>query len=253
MLFRSRPVLRIPRRAVVLLAASALLGGCATSYQMKVDTSSAPPEARIQAIRRAPSGDLQSYQLRDKSAGKDADSLRAQETISMVKTALNGRGLYEAPTVQAADMMIDVEYGMDKPKTHMEEMMVPIYAQNGGGVVYGPRQVATSTGPVTRTVPALAPPGTQLIGYEPILVPVTTYEKFIRLSAREARAASAGAAAGDLWSVSITSEDESNDLRKYLPLLASALVGYVGAESSVQQTIKLSVKDPTINLVKQGP
>ena len=43
-----RPVLRIPRRAVVLLAASALLGGCATSYQMKVDTSSAPPEARIE-------------------------------------------------------------------------------------------------------------------------------------------------------------------------------------------------------------
>jgi hypothetical protein len=249
----ARAVLRLPTRAAALLAAAVALGGCATTYQMKVDTSSAPPEARIDAVRRAPSGDLQSYQLRDKSAGKDADSLRAQETIGMVKTALNGRGLYEAASLQSADMMIDVEYGMDKPKTHMEEMMVPIYAQNGGGVVYGPRQVTTSTGPVTRTVPTLAPPGTQLIGYEPILVPVTTNQKFNRHSAREARPAREGAAAGDLWSVSITSEDESNDLRKYLPLLASALVGYVGADSSVQQTIKLSVKDPTIELVKQGP
>lgn len=249
----ARPVFRILARAAAL---TACLGaaGCTTAYQMKVDTTSAPPEARIEAIRRAPSGDLQSYQLRDKSGGKDADSLRAQETVAMVRAALNGRGLFEAANLQTADMMIDVEYGMDKPKTHMEEMMVPIYAQNGGGVIYGPRQVTSSTGTsTTRTVPSLAPPGTQLVGYEPILVPVTTYEKFIRLSAREARAAREGAAAGDLWSVSITSEDESNDLRKYLPLLASALVGYVGADTSVQRTIKLSPKDPTISLVKQGP
>ncbi|MEN9662494.1 MAG: hypothetical protein RL324_1443 [Verrucomicrobiota bacterium] len=249
----ARPVFRILARAAVL---TACLGaaGCTTAYQMKVDTTSAPPEARIEAIRRAPSGDLQSYQLRDKSGGKDADSLRAQETVAMVRAALNGRGLFEAASLPTADMMIDVEYGMDKPKTHMEEMMVPIYAQNGGGVIYGPRQVTSPTGSsTTRTLPSLAPPGTQLVGYEPILVPVTTYEKFIRLSAREARAAREGAAAGDLWSVSISSEDESNDLRKYLPLLASALVGYVGADTSVQRTIKLSPKDPTISLVKQGP
>jgi hypothetical protein len=250
----ARPAFRIPTRAAAWLACAVTLTGCATRYEMKVDTSSAPPEARIEAIRRAPSGDLQSYQLRDKSAGKDADSLRAQETVAMVKTALNGRGLYEAASSQTADMMIDVEYGMDKPKTHMEEMMVPIYAQNGGGIVYGPRQVVSATGAATtRTVPSLAPPGTQLIGYEPILVPVTTYEKFVRLSAREGRLPKEGAAAGDLWSVSISSEDESNDLRKYLPLLASALVGYVGADTSVQRTIKLSAKDPTVSLVKQGP
>lgn len=246
----ARPAFRILTRAAALLACAAA-AGCVNSYRMKVDTSSAPPEARIQAIRRAPSGDLQAYQLRDRSGGKDADSLRSQETIAMVKSALNGRGLYEAPNLAAADMLIDVEYGMDKPKTHMEEMMVPIYAQNGGGVVYGPRQVTSATGATTtRTVPSLAPPGTQLIGYEPILVPVTTYEKFIRLSAREARG---GATAGDLWTVSISSEDESNDLRKYLPLLASALVGYVGADTNVQRTIKLSTNDPTISLVKQGP
>lgn len=249
----ARPVFRILARAAAL-AACLGAAGCTTAYKMKVDTTSAPPEARIEAIRRAPSGDLQSYQLRDKSGGKDADSLRAQETMAMVRTALNGRGLFEAANLQSADMAIDVEYGMDKPKTHMEEMMVPIYAQNGGGVIYGPRQVTSATGTsTTRTVPSLAPPGTQLVGYEPILVPVTTYEKFIRLSAREASATRAGAAAGDLWSVSISSEDESNDLRKYLPLLASALVGYVGADTSIQRTIKLSPKDPTISLVKQGP
>jgi hypothetical protein len=246
------PAFRFLTRAAALLACAGA-AGCTTAYKMKVDTSSATPEARIQAIRRAPSGDLQSYEIRDKSAGKDADSLRAQETMAMVKAALNGRGMFEAANQQSADMMIDVEYGMDKPKTHMEEMVVPIYAQSGGGVVYGPRQITSPTGSsTTRTLPSIAPPGTQLVGYEPILVPVTTYEKFIRLSAREARGAREGAAAGDLWTVSISSEDESNDLRKYLPLLASALVGYVGADSSVQQTIKLSPKDPTITLVKQG-
>jgi hypothetical protein len=85
-----------------------------------------------------------------------------------------------------------------------------------------------------------------------VLLPITTYEKFVRLSARENRLPVDGTAPTDLWSISITSEDESNDLRKYLPLLASALIGYVGADANVQRTVKLSGTDPTIGLVKQG-
>ncbi len=48
------------------------------------------------------------------------------------------------------------------------------------------------------------------------------------------------------------SEDESKDLRKYLPLLASASADYIGKDTNVEKTIKLKENDPGVGMVRKG-
>ena len=229
-----------------------LLSGCATSYKMDVDTFGASEDPQVQADRHATMAEVTSYKITSKNADVTEDSLRYQEALEYVRTALNGRGLYEAPTVETADMIVELDYGMDSPRTEMQEVSIPVYAQAGGGIVYSPVQIASSTGAmISRTLPIFQPPGTTFIGYETVTMPVTTYEKYLRITARE-NSAGDGSGDADLWTVSVSSSDQSNDLRKYLPLLASASVGYIGAESNVQRTLKLKENDPTIGVIRDG-
>jgi hypothetical protein len=56
-----------------------------------------------------------------------------------------------------------------------------------------------------------------------------------------------------VWGVQVTSEDESRDLRKYLPVLIAASIEYIGKDSNGEiKTIKVNEKDPAIAFVKKG-
>lgn len=254
---RSRQVLSL------LFALPLLAAGCATSYEMKVDAISRPvkttaktvvtpsvptPTEEAAAILKEPV----SYRIRNKSTTEE-DGLRHKEAVELVKTALSAKGLYEAPDPKSADMVVEVEYGMEKPRMKMVETSVPKYAQVGGGIRYDQIVVTDARGNVTtRTVPVYEAPRTELIGYEDVLVPVTVYEKYLRISARENKEAVEGRPPAEIWSVNVTNEDESGDLRKYLPLLASASADYIGQDSSTQKTVKIKPTDEVVGFIKKG-
>src|SRR5690242_12951627 len=83
-------------------------GGCATSYEMKVDAISQPqPKANT------------TYQIRTKIPPDEADTLRAQEAEIFVKSALSNKGLYEAPDPNTADVVVEVAYGVEAPRVRM--------------------------------------------------------------------------------------------------------------------------------------
>jgi hypothetical protein len=58
----------------------------------------------------------------------------------------------------------------------------------------------------------------------------TMYEKRLRLSGRRTTGP-AGGAATERWSVEVTNTDQGNDLRKYIPALASAATRYINQNS----------------------
>src|SRR5882672_4982676 len=154
------------RQLQALLAAAALLlwSGCATSYNVKVDAISKPDKEKT--VATASTKELLSYLIRNKNPAVDEESLRYKEAAEYVKTALSAKGLYEAPNPQSADMIVEVDFGIDSPRTRMETSSVPIYAQVGGGVRYEQVSVAGNNGvSSTRTVPVFDPPRTELVGY----------------------------------------------------------------------------------------
>lgn len=223
----------------VLLAAS----GCATSYDVKVDAITQPKPKEAAA----------SYRIKNKNPTTEEDNLRYKEATNYVKTALSGHGMYEAPEDAVPDVIVEIEYGVEAPSVRMERTSVPIYSQSGGGVKYNPLPVPIANGSVLqRTIPVYDAPDSQLVGYQEVVTPVAVYEKFLHISARENKPKTDGATPTEIWSVNTTLEDESKDIRKYLPLLASASMESIGTDTGSRKTIKLKESDQNVDFVKKG-
>lgn len=217
--------------------------GCASSaYQVKVDAISKP----------APAGSV-SYKLKSKDPRLGEENLRYREASEFVKTALSGKGLYEAPNEESADMIVELDYGIDAPRSKMERVSVPVYAQVGGRVRYETVPVTDSRGNTSfRNVTVYDAPRSELVGYDDVPRVVTIYEKYLKITARENKPAAEGRPPAELWSIHASAEDESKDLRKYLPIMASATVDFIGQDSSNQKLVKVRADGPGVEFIRKG-
>lgn len=220
---------------------------CSTStYKVKVDAITKPEAS-------AAARDTQSYRIKSKNPAMGEENLRYKEAADYVKTALSGKGLYEANSEDKADMIVELDFGMEAPRTKLERVSVPVYAQVGGGVRYDQVPVTDAKGVTTmRTVAVYEPPRNELVGYDHVPKQVTIYEKYLRITARENKVASEGRPPAELWSIQASAEDESKDLRKYLPIMASATMDYIGADSTNQKEIKVKADGPGVEFVRKG-
>ena len=224
--------------AAVLLAA-----GCANSTTVKID-SLAKPKAE-ESI---------SYKILNKNPAVDDDSLRYKEAAGYVRTALSGKGLYEAPDNQNADLVVSIDYGVGPPQSRREVVSEPVYVTLPGQMRMERVQVGTDRNgnPVYQTMTVQDPPRTEFAGYREYFVTVTVYEKFLRLNATENKPAAEGRPPSEIWTVDITSEGESRDIRKALPILAAASIDYVGKDSLGQKTIRIKDTDKDVAFIKKG-
>lgn len=241
--------MRSPPSPRFLLSAAAValagfVGGCKTaSYEVKVDA----------VAKREVASEPQSYKIKSKNPAVGEENLRYMEAVDYVKTALSGKGLYEAPSDEKADMIVELDYGMDAPRTKMEMVSVPRYGQVGGGVQYERVAVTDRTGNVSyRTVAVFQPPRTELLGFDEAPQRVTVYEKYLRVTARENKPAAEGKPPAELWSVQTSTEDGSNDLRKYLPIMASATAENIGKDSGRQKIIKVKDNAQVVDFIRKG-
>lgn len=228
---------------LALLLTGLLLSGCTTTHELKIDSIAKPRAA-----------DAISYEIRNKNPLVADDSLRFKEAAGFVKTALSGRGMYEAPPNTKADMVVDVDYGVSPPKIKQEMVSEPVYVTVPGQVRMERIQVGTDSQgrPVYQTVTVQDPPTTQFAGFREYMVTVTVYEKYLKMSARENKEATEGRPVQEIWTVDVTSEGESRDVRKHLPILVAASIDYVGKDSQGQKTIRLKDNASDIAFVKKG-
>jgi hypothetical protein len=242
----SRPLLRRSLRSralapLLLLASGLFLGGCATT--VTVD-SLAKPNAE-QSI---------SYKIVNKNPLVTEDSLRYKEAAGYVKTALSGKGLYEAPENTKPDIVVNLDYGVGPPEIRRETVSEPVYIQ-----IPGERRVErvqTGTGPngqpIFSTVVIQEPPVTHLAGYRDYIVTSIVYEKYLKMSALSTETVAEGRPPSEVWTVDVTSEGESRDIRKNLPVLVAASIEYIGKDSKGQKTIKIKDSDRDVAFVKKG-
>lgn len=221
-----------------------LAAGCASrsTYQVKVDAITKPAPAP--AI---------SYALKSKDPRLGDESLRYREAADFVRTALSGKGLYEAPNEESADMVVELDYGMEAPRTKLERVSTPVYAQVGGRVRYDSVPVMDARGNTSfRTVAVYEQPRSELIGYDDIPRQITVYEKYLKITARENKPMVEGRPPAEVWSIHATAEDDSKDMRKYLPILASASMDYIGQDSTNQKIVKVRADGPGVDFIRRG-
>jgi len=225
---------------VVALFASAW-AGCASTYEVKVDAVRRPsPEAR----------NLSSYQIRSSNPGVDPQSLRYKEAAKHVKTALSASGLFEAPVAASADLIVEIDYGVEPPHEKLEEIEVPVIEEVPVGPPRNEAAALNSDGsPVNSSGERNA---RECVGSAAATRRVVVCEKYMSVSGRQNKAAVEGQPPAELWRVHVSIEDESKDLRDYLPILASVAMDQVGKDTFGGQLETLSGKDEAIRFIKRG-
>ncbi len=239
---RSNSPSRFPTKAT-LVAAVLLLSGCASSYEVKVDSLAKP---------KAESGI--SYEIKNRNPLVADDSLRYKEAANMVKTALSGKGMYEAPLNTKPDIVVDLDYGVGPPQMRRETVSEPVYITIPGQIRTERVQVGTDSQgrPVYQTITVQDPPTTEFAGFREYVVTVVVYEKYLKLSARENKEQAEGRPLQEVWTVDVTSEGESRDIRKNMPVLVAASIDYIGKDSQGQKTIRIKDNSSDIAFVKKG-
>ena len=230
-------------RALALAITGLFLTGCATTHEVKVD-SLAKPDAEASI----------SYELKNRNPLVADDSLRFKEAANLVKTALSGRGLYEAPPNTKPDLVVDMDYGVGPPQMKKETVSEPVYITIPGQIRTERVQVGTDSQgrPIYQTITVQDPPTTEFAGFREYIVTVVVYEKYLKLSAKENSEPVEGRPQQEVWTVDVTSEGESRDIRKNLPVLVAAGIDYIGKDSQGQKTIRIKDTNSDIAFVKKG-
>jgi len=229
-------------RRLLVLAATALgiLSGCATTVTID---SLAKPDAEKSI----------SYTITNKNPLVADDSLRYKEAAGFVKTALSGRGMYEAPENTKPDLVVNLDYGVGPPEIRRETVSEPVYVEIPGErrAVQVQSGTTSSGQPIYTTVIIQDPPTTHLAGYRDYVITTVVYEKYLRLSAVSTEPSAEGRPPTEVWTIDVTSEGESRDIRKNLPLLVAASIDYIGTDSQGQKTIKIKDTDRDVAFVKK--
>ena len=222
---------------------SLLLTGCATTHEVKIDSLAKPAAEAVV-----------SYEIKNKNPLVADDSLRYKEAAGYVKTALSGKGLYEAPSGVKPDVVVDLDYGVGPPQMRRETVSEPVYITIPGQIRTERVQVGTDSQgrPIYQTVTVQDPPTTEFAGFREYQVTITVYEKYLKLSAKENTEQVEGRPAQELWTVDVISEGESRDIRKTLPVLAAASIEYIGKDSQGQKTVRIKDSAADIAFVKKG-
>lgn len=221
---------------VVLLA---LNFGCASSsYTVKVDAISDP--------------ELKSQNFTIRSGMKDApeNDLRFKQFAKVISNALVVKGMTASPDISSADVVIMVSYGISDPDTRAYTRSVPVY---GGGSTT--TTVTNSYGQQLGTFQTQQSNPYAPTGYQSVTDEVTTYNRFILLTAYDAKDVMKPMAKDEkfnprmAWETKITSSGSSGDLRKVFPVMMIGALPYIGENMSKQKTVELNIddeKDPRI-------
>lgn len=232
-----------PLRLLCLTLTVWALSGCASNTL----------DVKINSIANAEKPTGTSYRVVTKNGGDPNTDLRTKEAVNYVKAALSGRGMYEAPNPENADMVVEVDYDVEPPRVEFETRSVPVFARVEGGMRSVIVPTRNSNGTVSyRRVTVMDPPTQELIGFEQQTIPVTVYEKYLRVSARENVASGDEAPPQQLWSVYVSNEAEDNDIRAALPVLASVVVDYIGVTTEKDQEVKVNSNDAEVAFIKRG-
>lgn len=239
------PTKRITSTTLACLALL-FLYGCKNTYEMQVDAIKNPDPVFE---------DAESYVIVPRDPDTDTSDLRYQETVTWIKTALSAKGMYEATDPLEADMVIEVEYGMEPPRQEVQIREEPVFARIQEPGTY---QTITVIDPVTKmpTTRRIYIPGrvtTEMVGYEKRAVTIVINEKYLVLTAKEnSLTENSDDAPEQLWSVTVKNNDSSDNLREYLPIMASAATDYIGEDTENEQTVRLKSDDEVVDFVKKG-
>lgn len=190
--------------------AATLLSGCAHNYIMEVEAhrvTGTPTEL-----------DNVSYfvvGVNDTSVNPRGP-LHHQEAATVLAAALATRGMYIAPSAERADVLIELQYGLDPHQLIVHELNTPSLGTN------------------------------QLRIVEEVRL------KNLNVTARRKPAANETGPPALLWTVHVLVRDDRNELRTYLPILAEVAADWASRNTHGTRSFTATLEDGVLVIVSGG-
>lgn len=217
-----------------------LLTGCATRYTFKID-----------AISDGSMSGSGSFYLVSGNADMKENDLRFKEAAEYVATALEGKGYTRASDIAKADMLVELSFSVGEPKDVLDVrhypdtywtpglaymISIPVYDSSGILIAYENRTVYRPPRSYTR--------------WEEHIDTSTVYNKELTLTAYDNRLGASISEPQQLWSVTVSNLDYSENLRAYLPYLIAAALPYIGEDTGSQVFMHLDRDDPQAEFIR---
>lgn len=234
------PTMKLTPFPIFALAAL-LLAGCQTAYRFSVDAINSPTTRTGQ-----------SYVLLPGDPETSVNDLRFQEAAKYAQAALATKGYTRVPEPSQADVVITLDAAVGEPQTLTRTSVEPLYMETGGYYRQVSRPIRDKEGNVRYVTSTIwSPPRNRLVGTYDSSESYLVYEKRFALTAFTNEGADVEKLP-QLWSVVVSNQDSSSDLRAYLPLLATVAADYIDADTGKQVTVKLKADDPRVLQVHGG-
>jgi hypothetical protein len=226
----------------ILAAGALVLGGCATTYQVQISALADPNL----------SGQNRRFQFaRGPNTDADQSDLQYREVLRNLSGILSGQGYVQAVDAENPSYTLLVDYGVGEPVTRTYTFSTPVYAELGGGYTTRTKETKDAAGKVTKTTETVRVPGRyERVGSDVSINSVTTYRKYLQLSARLRQDRQPNGQGPEAWTVTAVVDDERTDLRAALPLLVEAMAPYLGKDTHRAIVVEFTEKDGQLQRVK---
>jgi hypothetical protein len=221
----SSTVLLRVRTKTFFISAALIVVGCATQGPSKTSHVVKVNAVALEAPQKGTA-----FTIVPARGAVDDSTLLYAEAARVVTNALQTKGMYAAPRVEKANVIVELEYGMAPPRAIQ-------------------RANPTVAEPLPREVRAGVPTETDVANLRSSAR--GPLEKHLVLTAREASRAD-DSPPRTLWKVDLSTVDLSNDLRKYLPLLATVALDEIGQDSGGDLLIRVDENNKSTKLLKKA-
>lgn len=206
------------------VAALPLVTGCTQLYKLEVESTR---EEHADLNLDAKSYHIVNFSQTATVAG--AKTLRQKEAEKILKDALAVRGMYEAPSRENCEIVLDVQYGVAPSRIDVTNVNRPIVASSGN-----PAQ------------------GGHIVGYVRGQTAEVVREKYLQITARANVKTDNGASPPIIWTVSVRDIDEESDLRTYLPILAEVAADWSSKNTHGTRTFTATLENGVLVYVSGG-
>ncbi len=202
------------------------------------------------------------YVLSPKMKDVEEDDLQYQEYALYIERALASRGYTKTENPAYADIAIFLGYGISEPETHQETTSSPVYGQTGvsekkttGNIgSYGSICKTTNTllcqDTTTYSDTTTYTPSYGVIGSETKTHTYTNYSKYMSLYALDLNEYRRTKKEKEIWEMTVTSTDSSDDLRRIFPVLVAAATPHIATSTGKKVSIFLNENDKKVMEIK---
>lgn len=226
-----------------VLLLSLILAGCAhvepkTRFYVEVDSivGTDVPNAK--------------YKLLPGNKDVDENDLQFKEYANYIHRAMSYKGFISEEDMNKADIAVFLVYGIGEPVVNVESYAIPTWGQTGYSSTYTTGSVNAYGNTANYSQNTTLTPQYGVTGSRTGYNTITTYNRFMAISAINLRELKKTKKRIELWRTSVTSTGESDDLRRVFPVLATSAVGYLNKNTGSKVKFFIEEDHPHVLFIK---